>query len=225
MHQHKAHVCEVKSLFHHVELPHLIGSDQPSILPPGNDETHRIFADIAKVPESCGGIEQRAMFSKQCSSVGVRPWYDDDDGYDAYNGLEGCQHGGAAVSGCQRHTHLRIWFFSTDQGADQKLAALLMAADVNDKPNVWMLRQWCILHQLQLSAKRQLSRKTFYWSTLAKVVNTWRAPGSALKIFRQWASSYGHERAVKVARTIPPRPLRGRWERSCNGRVHNTVRP
>ena len=101
--------------------------------------------------------------------------------------------------------------FSTDQGVDQKLAALLMAADVEDKPNVWMLRQWCILHQLQLSAKRQLSRKTFYWSTLAKVVNTWRAPGSALKIFRQWASSYGHERVVKVARTIPPRPLRGRW--------------
>lgn len=74
-----------------------------------------------------------------------------------------------------------------------------------------MFRQWCILHQLQLTVKRQLSRKTEYWSILAKVVNSWRAPGAALKLFRAWTDLYDHERAQKVAQTLPPRPLRGRW--------------
>eukprot|EP00974_Lingulodinium_polyedra_P034500 3316430-Lingulodinium_polyedra.AAC.1 len=60
-------------------------------------------------------------------------------------------------------------------------------------------------------AKRQLSRKANYWSTIAKVVNTWRTPGTALKLFQAWTRLHSRARAQQVAQTLPPRPLRGRW--------------
>ncbi len=50
-----------------------------------------------------------------------------------------------------------------------------------------------------------------HWSRIAKVIHTWRATHHGKAILRAYSEKFGHERAVKVAGRLPPRPLKGRW--------------
>ena len=61
--------------------------------------------------------------------------------------------------------------------------------------------------------QKQLARMDThcYFSSSAKLVNTWRSSGAAKRIFDTWSHLYGKERAFAVASTLPPRALRGRW--------------
>ena len=50
-----------------------------------------------------------------------------------------------------------------------------------------------------------------YWSTLSKVVNTWRTYGVAKDFYNMWAATYGTQRARVVCGKLPQRALTGRW--------------
>ena len=51
---------------------------------------------------------------------------------------------------------------------------------------------------------------------MAKTSNLWRAPGNAKIIFNAWVQYTDRARACDVAKTLPPRALRGRWGSIAN---------
>ena len=64
--------------------------------------------------------------------------------------------------------------------------------------------------------QRILVRMGKFWSKLAKVINVWRTPGNARKLYQRWSSLVSKERADKVVTTLPPKPLKGRWGAAAN---------
>ena len=77
LHQNKAHVSEVTSVFGHYDM-NLVAAEDGAAPEPPSQHKQRIYCDLAKVPMHCGAAEQRLMFLKQCKSFGLRTWgYDD----------------------------------------------------------------------------------------------------------------------------------------------------
>ena len=70
IHGAKAHVTEVHSLFHHIELD---GIDDA----PPDELLQRTYTDLQKVPESNSALEQRVLFLKQMESIGCKTWLND----------------------------------------------------------------------------------------------------------------------------------------------------
>ena len=52
------------------------------------------------------------------------------------------------------HIHITVWLLVAGQGPDQKGAAKLMAAEVQNRLTVWMLHSWCFEHIVHLMAHR-----------------------------------------------------------------------
>lgn len=152
----KAHIMKVHSLFHHA-ADQEFGPSPPHL-------SWTIFPDPLPVPLSCGAIEQRCMFFKQLLAAGVRPWTQQFVLPDNF-------------------LHLRVFVWSTDQGGDQKGAEKLMQADALPNSNTLMFRQWCLLHEIALCVKTQLTTLGTYWSMLAKLINVWRTSGNAKRIW------------------------------------------
>eukprot|EP00969_Alexandrium_andersonii_P297272 13137018-Alexandrium_andersonii.AAC.1 len=73
------------------------------------------------------------------------------------------------------------------------------------------VRQWCVLHQVALIVKYQLSLLSSHYSDVAKLINTWRAVNNAVRLFRAWEMQFGRERALAVAKRLPPQAIKGRW--------------
>eukprot|EP00959_Pyramimonas_sp_CCMP1952_P267792 5598800-Pyramimonas_sp.AAC.1 len=60
------------------------------------------------------------------------------------------------------------------------------------------------------SVTKGLGFDGFYWSTLAKIMHTWR--NSAVEIFRTWSGMFcGAAAARSGCIKAPPRPISGRW--------------
>ena len=148
----KAHVTEVVSAFYHV-CHDIIqpqrgneggddDDDDDDLVEVIQDNKRVFYADLQKVPRSCGSIEQRALLLKQFANVGARPWTDD------------------TVLACdlESYFHIEIFIFGSDQGGDQRGAEKLFEADFNNQLLRWKIRQWCMQHSLHLSVKKQQAR-------------------------------------------------------------------
>lgn len=107
--------------------------------------------------------------------------------------------------------HIRVFVVTTDAGTDQVGCHKLMVSEAAADPHTWIVWNFCFQHQLHLIVKSQLAGMGSYFSTIAKMTNTWRASMNAQRIFRVWKRLYGEARAKKVAGRLPPRALRGRW--------------
>ena len=70
VHSAKAHVLELMSFYRHAAY-HLRDAAGNIDAPPEED-IHRVFSDLQKVPETCTGVEQRALFIKQIQAAGCR---------------------------------------------------------------------------------------------------------------------------------------------------------
>ena len=131
---------------------------------------HRTYADLIQVGE-CNGVLQRAIYMKQMENVGVRTWQ----------------------QGLATDNHLRVWIFTSDQGSDQVVASKMLQRDVSESLNDIMITQWCLAHVLHLMAQFHLrflyNGKMF--SSLAKVINTWRSRGNPQKI-KAGLQEYNH---------------------------------
>ena len=219
-HDHKAHVCQLSSVFVYGLVDDLLGDDDPpagaaepgAVAPQGQQDDipylpqvssyKTIYPDVAKVPHSCGALEQRAMYLKQLRAAGVETWVDGHGGVDAADVAysehfeDGRRWRISAGCSLDSYVHLKVWLFASDQGTDQVACSEIMAREVNDKLLEWMIHQYCLEHVNHLMVKRQLARLSSsgnplrkdldqlggYWSITAKVINTWRAHGNAARL-------------------------------------------
>ena len=79
------------------------------------------------------------------------------------------------------------------------------------------MRQWCLLHQLHIITKTQLSLLATHYSEVAILVNVWRSTHVALRIFAAWKDLYGIDRATQACKRLPCKAISGRW-----GAIHNS---
>eukprot|EP00969_Alexandrium_andersonii_P368038 15472003-Alexandrium_andersonii.AAC.1 len=95
----------------------------------------------------------------------------------------------------------------------------IVKREIQADPNTLFLPFDCLHHAASLMRKTSLlltdsflqsaSREWKYFSSVAKVVNIWRA--NAKIIFAFWSRSYGSLEAMQQACKLPPRCLSGRW--------------
>ena len=50
-----------------------------------------------------------------------------------------------------------------------------------------------------------------HYSSIARIINTWRSTGNPKKNYNGWVTLFGKARADQVARRLPRRALKGRW--------------
>lgn len=126
-------------------------------------------------------------------------------------------------AGLQQHSEqrpgFRVWLYSSDAGPDQKsMRNNNMRADLG--PGEALVDCDCLMHQAQLATKSSLTlidlylagsfKKGWkYFATVSKLSHLWRA--EARRVFTTWVTCLGTVSAVKHARTLPPKPIPGRW--------------
>eukprot|EP00959_Pyramimonas_sp_CCMP1952_P007292 152935-Pyramimonas_sp.AAC.2 len=161
----KAHNCEVSSRFHYpVELiQNACSSGEVMHIPQVPSSCSALYSDVQRVPLSCGAIEQRAMYLKQCKLLGAQTWEEVD------SDSEPDSPDDPSHETSQRYFHLRIYVVGSDQGGDQKGSHKYMLQDCKGRRQVWYWRHWCMRHVVHLISQKQLARHgKQYWSTLAK---------------------------------------------------------
>ena len=115
---------------------------------------------------------------------------------------------------------LRIWTTCTDAGSDEAMCRKLFQLKLHETPSTIVFDCNCMAHQHALIVKnickymddclKHLDCKYFYWSSIAKVMHTWRR--DAVKIFKAWSSMFSPLDAAKAGcLRVPPRPITGRW--------------
>jgi len=191
----KVHVCEVSSIFNFGDVKTL-DPNPPDI--PASTEWMRMWSTLEHVPTPCNDVGSRALFRKQGEVLGLK-WYNEFD-----QRLE-------PDIACYKH--LKVFVFGTDQGGDQVGCHNVMENETRTMPNVIYIRSWCCRHQNQLCTGKQLKRlqKGLTWRTLAKAINTWRQQGGAKKMLTSYADAFTMDRAREVLRSVPTRPIKGRW--------------
>ncbi len=115
---------------------------------------------------------------------------------------------GAEVRDCR---HVSVYTISTDAGPDEAKFGQLVDVELSPHLLCWVIRLFCLQHQIHLIVLKQLVRLGDYWSKLATAVNTWRSPHTTARLHAVWSRLHGPQRAKAVFRRLPPRPLRGRW--------------
>jgi hypothetical protein len=115
-----------------------------------------------------------------------------------------------------RSLHITAYLMTTDAGPDEMAAVRRIEQLCSADPEVWVLKQACMMHQIHLSVLKLISKLDSYWSDLAKFVNSWRAPHRSSRLSDAWKEIVGLENANWVFRHLPPRPLRGRWGKVTN---------
>ena len=86
-----------------------------------------------------------------------------------------------------------------------------MESETTDDLLVWYIRQWCLMHQVALIIKKQLELLGSHFGDVAKFIHVWRSPAMPTKLRQVWIDKCGLERANKVCRSIPCKPLKGLW--------------
>ena len=202
----KAHVCELRSLFVHASPPTtrcLSESTfvEPPLQPHEDDCARSFWGDVLPLPQHCTGVSVRCLYLRQTTDLGMRSWLDDQDDF---------------VSTGQtstRYFHIQVYIFASDQGGDQCAADALIMADCGQGVLKLCIRQWCFHHVLHLIASKQMRRtgKGDHYKKMMKHCNVWRASGNSKKIWAAWCQVNGDADATRAIRSLPPRPLRGRW--------------
>ena len=125
---------------------------------------------------------------------------------------------------------LNIYCHSTDGGSDQRACRKDILRETMACLFVLVFEGDCLLHASHLAYRNNLKVSEFilatiflcavgYFSSLAKVVNTWRDKGR--KVYAYCAELFGALSAKTLARRSPPRCLIGRWgsEFNTTGRI------
>lgn len=107
--------------------------------------------------------------------------------------------------------HRMFFVMTSDMGSDEAYCAKIIQQQVQDFDSIIFYHTACLQHQLHLIVKYCLGLEPGQFNVYAKISNTWRSWSNAAKIKSMWAALYGPERAKVAARSLPPRPLRGRW--------------
>ena len=107
------------------------------------------------------------------------------------------------------------WIFATDAGPDQVGCHGLLLRDMAQSLQTLYFRQWCLMHQIQLSIKAHLSLCGSHFSDVATVCNTWRAIQNACRIHNLWVQKFPNQSTV--VKRIPTRCIAQRW-----GAIHNS---
>eukprot|EP00959_Pyramimonas_sp_CCMP1952_P474813 9503859-Pyramimonas_sp.AAC.1 len=200
--EHKAHTCRIVSKFHFVQQD----GDEPGLQ---YNECQEVWADLMQVPSSAGGVECRSMYLKQCRSSGLRDWLDESTWL--------CQPAFTADTSSEgidfEALHLRCFAWASDRGSDQAKADRLISDDIARQLFTLTFRAWCLRHQLHLCVKRHLEfmDDIKHFSNCAKICNLWRSSGVARRVYDGFVGVAGKHVADHVAKTLPPRALRGRW--------------
>ena len=109
-----------------------------------------------------------------------------------------CVHKGAVMS-------------CTDNGPDQKGSHNDIRSDVAVFLTKFYVRHWCLFHQAHIVVKDHLAQLSSHFSEVAIMCNVWRSTHMATRIFKAWASMFGHPRALRACRRLPGKPIAGRW--------------
>jgi hypothetical protein len=115
---------------------------------------------------------------------------------------------------------MHVWVATTDAGGDEKKARAMFLAKTQSNPNCLFFEIDCLAHQYQLMVlaslahgeelfKNVLESSFPYYGSLSKLMIVWRE--HARDIFELWAIMHGATSAIKFARRIPPKCIRGRW--------------
>ena len=147
----KAHVAEVTTLFRRAQGSTTDDVDTVEDAEVESDavEVWRCFPPLEKVPHNCGSLEARALLLKQLRSVGVLAW--DNQTPTTWEDLE--IESMVAVGDMAQH--LRVWWFGTDNGADQQGSHTVIKGELAQSPNDLYFRQWCWRHQGHLAVHQQ----------------------------------------------------------------------
>ena len=106
---------------------------------------------------------------------------------------------------------LTVYVMCSDMGPDQAKCARMITQQLEPERTTLFFHIPCFLHQIHLIVRMSLSKFPTYFSSCAKIVNTWRSWGHARKIQAAWEHLFGSKRAKETTSSLPPRPLRGRW--------------
>jgi len=175
----------------------------PSLEPDGSGEEdgqleqRLAYPPATTLPDPCGGKETKELWEKLLPQVGCDTW-------------KTAMHKSNGATALADNHHIDVFAFTTDKGPDQQGSNKRIGDEVKDFLFIWIVVQFCIMHQIQLICEKQLKRLAKYWSTLSKMVNVWRAPHNVTRIRKAW-EYFGLDRAAQVCRGMPPRPLKGRW--------------
>ena len=214
---HKAHVVITRTRYNHVGLLRDELQELPGDFPAYPDVGFQcVFADLQRIPETCGGRETKALIREQLRNTGVRLWTERDMGTD-------CNDSAAGQNPMTlKHFHLEAWFIGSDQGPDQVLSHHLIEKDVESAPLTLYFRSFCFHHISHLCSRSHLKLAEFigfknYFGTIAKIINVWRTSTNAVKLYRAYKALEGERAALRVFQKLPRRPLRQRW-----GAVHTS---
>ena len=182
--------------------------------------------DLCWVPHKCDGAMSKRLWEYQLRSQGLEIWADrvkSRHGALAYLSRGG-SHGDDPTlpdptvakhvhfKGMEsKAVHIQVVAVTTDAGPDQVAARNLVQAELAEDIYSWVFWGCCFLHQVHLMVKRQLTRCPSFFSDMAKMSNVWRSAGTAVQIFNAWKHLFGKARADRVASSLPPRVLTGRF--------------
>jgi hypothetical protein len=107
--------------------------------------------------------------------------------------------------------HITVYMSTTDSGPDEVAATKQVEKLCSANLFCWVIRQYCVMHQLHLSVLKLLAKMGSHWSDLSKCVNCWRSPHASGRLYQAWKEIAGDAQAEAVFRRLPPRPLKGRW--------------
>lgn len=167
------------------------------------------LADLQLVSATSDGPFVRSLYLKQLLSLGARSWLHEAESRDV-----------VLAPGHENVVDVTFYVFTTDAGPDQRGSWSLVLADLAARPSTVAFKQWCLRHQAAIISKNQLAAFGRYWGSLAKCVHVWRATHMATKFYKSWLANFGPERAGYCAKTLPPRPLKGRWGRASECEAH-----
>jgi hypothetical protein len=187
----KGFMCEIRVRYRHHDV------DLSDCEGPPQRMDHRFYADLEQCPDECDGLAVRAMMMRQFINHGGFTWVFQDE----------------SIPDALRD-HIRVFFFGSDRGSDEVRADKLIRWDVKYDWFTWILRQYCLRHQLHLLTKAQFKRMPKYYGSLAKVVNTWRSGTNAKKLYDIYCRLYPDR--AHHAKKLPPVALKGRWTSAHN---------
>ena len=124
------------------------------------------------------------------------------------------------LSATSSSTTFRIWLYTSDNGPDQaSMRRSHMRRALTDSVAECIIDDNCNMHQLQIVIKNilllidsylaQLGRQWKYYPTITKISHLWR--NNARAVFMDWSQRHGAASAMQFAKSLPPKPIAGRW--------------
>ena len=194
----KLHSLEVCSGYLNCDLTRLVDSDHIQDI----FVRDKNLADIMIVRDS-SAPGTHGMILKQLKSLGCPSWIRE-------------QHAADAAT----YPEIVVFAYCADGGSDQAKVKQIMRVQAADDPRMLVIAVDCCFHAAQLVVKSSLHivdgillaagrNYTFFFSTLAKLINFWRE--NARVIYQSWTKTHGAVSSYDSARKVPPKCIAGRW--------------